>query len=307
MRRPKIAAVLVAGIITSLCAGAFAYAITGDLGPLLSDWRQNEALMETVKSVERLWLLATGRLVDLGGYRLRIDCTGAGSPVVVLEAGLYHSGRVWRDVQEEASTFTRVCSYDRAGVGNSDYSPLPRTAATAAGELAALLDKAGVAGPYILVGHSFGGHIVRLFAARWPEKVAGLVLVDASHEDQYQRFAQLMPPAEREEFLRHEGGANAEHMDVLASGEQVRRAGPLKAIPVFVLSSDEAMAGADKEVQGIQRVHRQLQEDLVRRIPGARRMTADRYGHFLQNQRPYLVVDAIDALVKETRATRKSE
>lgn len=125
-----------------------------------------------------------GRLVDIGGYRLHLWCTGTGSPLVILESGLGGSAASWGYVQPEVARFTRVCSYDRAGLGYSDPGPSPRTAGRIARELRDLLDRGGLSEPLVLVGASSGGFSVRLFATAHPERVAGLVLVDASHEDQ---------------------------------------------------------------------------------------------------------------------------
>ena len=98
-----------------------------------------------------------GRLVDVGGYRLKINCTGSGSPIVVLESGLGDALSEWRPVQLQISRFTRVCSYDRAGYGESDAGPLPRTSLQISRELHALMQNTGEHPPYTLVGHSFGG------------------------------------------------------------------------------------------------------------------------------------------------------
>jgi pimeloyl-ACP methyl ester carboxylesterase len=123
-----------------------------------------------------------GQLVDVGGYRLHIDCVGEGSPTVVLESGLGGSSLDWRLVQPELGKTTRVCAYDRAGMGWSNPSPQPRTPRQIADELHMLLTNAGIAGPYVLVGHSLGGKNVRLFALTHPDQVAGMVLVDARSE-----------------------------------------------------------------------------------------------------------------------------
>jgi hypothetical protein len=124
-----------------------------------------------------------GQLIDIGGYRLHLWCTGNGAPVVVLDAGLGGTSAGWGFVQPEVARFTRVCSYDRAGMGYSDPGPSPRTARRIANELAELLARDGIAGPVVLAGESIAGFNVRLFASDHPERTAGLVLVDASHED----------------------------------------------------------------------------------------------------------------------------
>lgn len=121
---------------------------------------------------------APGRLVSVGDHRLHIHETGDGSPSVVLDAALGGSCLSWAHVQPEVARFTRVCSYDRAGMGWSDGGPEPRTALRTAEELHALLHNAAVPGPYVLVGHSFGGFTARLFATKYPGEVAGLVLID---------------------------------------------------------------------------------------------------------------------------------
>jgi pimeloyl-ACP methyl ester carboxylesterase len=129
-----------------------------------------------------------GQLVDIGGYRLHLACEGSGSPTVILEAGAGNVGLHWALVQPEVAAQTRVCVYDRAGMGWSDSSPRPRTPAVMAEELATLLDRGGVKGPYVLAAHSLGGVIARQFALAYPQDVAGMVLVDSASEQQLGRF-----------------------------------------------------------------------------------------------------------------------
>jgi pimeloyl-ACP methyl ester carboxylesterase len=140
---------------------------------------------------------APGRMVDVGGHRLHLNCTGQGGPTIVptivLDAGLGEASLSWSKVQPEAAKFARVCSYDRAGYAWSEAGPGPRTSAQIVKELHTLLVNAGEPKPYVLAGHSFGGYNVRLFAAQYPDETAGLVLVDSSHEDQFERF----PPSFR--------------------------------------------------------------------------------------------------------------
>jgi len=126
--------------------------------------------------------------VDVGGYRLHIHSTGNGGPTVILDAGLTGWSLDWSWVQPEVAKFTRVCSYDRAGYGWSDVGPTPRDSRQIVRELHALLTNAGVPGPYVLVGHSFGGYNVRLFAHEYPGETAGIVLVDVPHEDALSRI-----------------------------------------------------------------------------------------------------------------------
>lgn len=126
-----------------------------------------------------------GQLVDVGGYRLHINCTGTGGPTVVIEAGLGDWSTGWGFVQTEVAKTTRVCTYDRAGWGWSDEGPLPRDAAQFARELHTLLHNAEVPGPYVLVGHSLGGLGVRVFVHEYASEVAGVVLIDSMTPQQF--------------------------------------------------------------------------------------------------------------------------
>jgi pimeloyl-ACP methyl ester carboxylesterase len=125
-----------------------------------------------------------GKLVDVGGYRMHLYCTGEGKPTVILESGLNDFYVSWAKVQPEIAKVTQVCSYDRAGLGWSETSPDPRTSEVMAEELHTLLDNAEIAPPYILAGHSFGGIVMRAFAHRYPDEVIGMALVDSAHEEQ---------------------------------------------------------------------------------------------------------------------------
>lgn len=135
-----------------------------------------------------------GQLVDVGGRRLHLYCTGQGSPTVILESGQANSLAVWRWIQprlagNRAQT-TRVCAYDRAGVGWSDPGPLPRDTRQMALELHTLLHNAAIAPPYVLVGHSFGGLVTHVYAAQYPTEVVGLVWLDVEHPEQWTRTPQ---------------------------------------------------------------------------------------------------------------------
>ena len=123
-----------------------------------------------------------GRLVDVGGIRMHIYCTGEGSPTIILDAGLNGGTMSWAQVQEQVSNHTRVCSYDRAGMSWSEPGTKPRTYMKIADELHVLLAASGEQGPYVLVGHSVGAHTVRFFVQKYPTDVAGVVLVDPAHE-----------------------------------------------------------------------------------------------------------------------------
>jgi pimeloyl-ACP methyl ester carboxylesterase len=129
-----------------------------------------------------------GRLIDIGGQRIHLNCSGRGTPTVVIENGLGDFSFDWVLVQRRVAAFARVCSYDRGGYAWSEPGPTPRTFAQLNLELKTALSKAGERGPYVLVGHSFGGGVVRAFALGDPKDTAGLVFVDIVSEQQYIRM-----------------------------------------------------------------------------------------------------------------------
>jgi pimeloyl-ACP methyl ester carboxylesterase len=151
-----------------------------------------------------------GRLVDLGSHRLHVLESGLGSPTIVMEAGLMSTVLSWNDLQRELAGSYRVVSYDRAGLGWSDLGPMPRTAERIVEELHAMLKGAAIPAPYVLVGHSFGGLTMPLFAARFPEKTAGMVLVDPVVP------AEWNPPSEHDRKLTRIGARVCRRAAVLS-------------------------------------------------------------------------------------------
>ena len=128
------------------------------------------------------------QMVDVGGRRLNLFCSGSGPVTVVFDAPSGDAGWTWHAVQPQVAARTRACVYDRAARGFSDPSPLPPTVGNTVSDLHALLDKAGIAPPYVLVGNSFGGAAAQLYAYRYPQEVKALVLVEAGHEDEEARM-----------------------------------------------------------------------------------------------------------------------
>ena len=129
-----------------------------------------------------------GKMIDLDGRRLHLNCTGSGTPTVLIETGLGSFSTEWAAVQARMQQFTRICSYDRGGYPPSDPGPFPRTFAQLNLELHEALSRAGERAPLVLVAHSFGGGVVRAYTERYPNDVAGLVLVDVVSEQQYVRM-----------------------------------------------------------------------------------------------------------------------
>jgi len=150
-------------------------------------WILGLLLLPASKSAQQSSAVATptplGSLVNVDGHLMHISCSGRGSPTVILEAGTGAFSFDWGLVQPEVAKFTRVCSYDRAGQAWSELGPQPRTIKQKAYELHTLLTNAKVSGPYVLVGHSGGGYIIRQFKTKYPNEVAGMVLAECGHEN----------------------------------------------------------------------------------------------------------------------------
>ena len=138
----------------------------------------------TLRADQDILASAPGTLYDVGGHRMHLDCHGQGSPTVVLFNGLGEVSASWARITDQVDTTTRVCAYDRAGQGWSDDVSTPQDGVAAAADLHKLLDVAGVTGPYVLAGHSSGGTYAMTYAARYPDQVAGMVLLDSSSPNQ---------------------------------------------------------------------------------------------------------------------------
>lgn len=241
--------------------------------------------------------LGSARRVDVGGYRLRLECSGHGSPIVVMDAGLGDTLETWDEVAPKVAKFTRVCVYDRAGLGRSDPGPMPRTSGQIAAELYRMIKTAGLPPPYILVGHSLGGLNVSLFASMHPDEVAGLVLVDSTHED-YPARERALRSAEEKSRIENAFGiaspaARSEYQSMPASVEQIKAARPLPDVPVIVLTAGHMEGSA-----ALRELWLTLQADLANRASHGTQVIAQESGHFIQFDRPDLVIDAIQKVVE---------
>jgi len=138
------------------------------------------------ESLDRRWHAAPGQLIDVGGHRLHVNCTGSGSPAVILESGLGVSGAYWGWITAAVAGSTTVCVYDRAGRGWSEPASVGQDGFAVASDLHVLLERAHIQAPFVLVGHSSGAQYVRIFAGRYPEQVAGVVLLDGQPAEAFE-------------------------------------------------------------------------------------------------------------------------
>lgn len=281
-----------------------------------------------------------GRMIDIGGYRLHLNCAGTGEPTVVIDAGWGGWSADWSiGVQPEASKTTRVCTYDRAGMGWSEPGPLPRTVEHFARELHTLLERADVAGPYVLVGHSMGGLTMRVFAHAYPADAAGVVLVESMSPSQAKPAVPAPPPLPsappstlsiltlpaRVGLLRLLAGS-----PTTASGVTPELAGAYAAFSVTPRSVQTALdegrglpesmvqAGAVKSLGSVPLIvlsrglvqdgaaqdaaWQRWQTDLLRLSSNSRQLKADHSGHDIERDQPEAAVAAIVRMVGLVRS-----
>jgi pimeloyl-ACP methyl ester carboxylesterase len=278
-----------------------------------------------------------GRLLDVGGRKMHIDCTGEGSPTVILDSGLGDSYLSWRKVQPEIAKFTRVCSYDRAGLGYSDPSSEPRTSKVIAEELHALLQAASVSPPYVIVGHSMGGYDVRVYTSLYRNEIVGMVLVDASHPDQENRFPaelknmegswhreaqfiaytmpigipRLLGLCENDAVIRAADcnwhSAREQLAEISAfpeSAAEAAQSGSLSDLPLAVLSHDPEKPSNDlppELAKPTNEAWEKMQEELAHLSTRGTQTVAKNSAHYIQIDRPDVVIDAVRNVVEQAR------
>jgi pimeloyl-ACP methyl ester carboxylesterase len=260
--------------------------------------------------------MAYKQRVDVGGRHLYLESTGAGSQTVIFECGMGCRAESLANLAAEVQQFTRTVIYDRAGLGQSDPAPTPRTSQDVVDDLWRLLQQAQIDGPYLLVGHSFAGLHLRLFVHQHPQAVAGLVLLDASHPDQWRRDLQLLPsptPSEPIALTRarnmlmaewNDPFQNEEGMDIAASAEQVQATGHFGQLPLVVITAglDEWEEGFPPEVaRTLEQNWQAMQKELAALSHNSKHIIATESDHSIQDCQPELVVNVIRQLVQQIR------
>jgi pimeloyl-ACP methyl ester carboxylesterase len=248
-----------------------------------------------------------GELVDVGGRRLYIECIGSGRPTVLLEAGFGGTSQNWTDVLPELGRTTRTCAYDRAGLGASDAIPGVHDAGDEIKDFERLLDRARIEPPYVLVGHSYGGLLVRLFTRAHPDQTGGVVLVDAVGRDDWRRGFAGWPKSLAPKLRRAWAEPITEGVDRRASAALASRIRTVGDKPLVVIT-----AAREREQYGefppslyrrAVRFWRLLQTELASLSTDHAHVVALRSDHFIQraDEQPVVVTRAIQAVVRAAR------
>jgi pimeloyl-ACP methyl ester carboxylesterase len=253
--------------------------------------------------------LASGGLIDVGGRHLYLECEGSGSPTVVLQAGWGSGSEAWSRVLSDLARTTRTCAYDRAGLGASDPIPGVHDAGDEVRDLERLLDRARIAPPYVVVGHSYGGLLARLFAVAHPQQTGGVVLVDAIGRDAWRRELAGWPkgfaPKARRAFAKRIDAG----IDTVKSAALDNRIHSLGDVPLVVITAAQERAqwaglGLDPPPELYRRGLRlwlTMQDELAGLSPDRVHVVASRSDHVVQNDQPLVVTQAVNAVVGAVR------
>lgn len=241
--------------------------------------------------------------IDIGGYKLNVNCYGKGNPTVIFESGLGGSNYDWEQVQPQISKITRTFSYDRAGIGGSDKSKLKRTSLNQVHELHTLLKAAKVKAPYVIVAHSIGGYNARLFAGIYPKEVAGIVFVDSSHENQLD-FLEKSSKKVIEDTKYQFADTEQSFDEILLSAKQVkdiRKKDSLRNIPIIVLSADEKLSPSQIGYNQIMKQIIDRQKDIASLSNKSKYIFVKNSGHYIQLDKPQVVIDAIKEIINKVK------
>jgi len=240
-----------------------------------------------------------GHLVEVRARKMFLNCTGtARGPTVILEAGTGDSSEVWSAVQKQVEQIAKVCSYDRLGLGKSETLAVAHTADQIVGDLHELLRAAPVPPPYVMVGHSIGGIYIRKYAALYPTEVAGLVLLDSAHEEQFARVSQISP--EWAQRIRERFPADAQRAQGFLPGNE-RLTWQFNG-PLIVIEHGQIppSAASDSNAQQSEAVFHLLQKDLAGRSKYGQLREATKSGHYIQRNEPELVTQSIKDVIQES-------
>jgi len=283
---------------------------------LLSNSRASQGSAQEEIKIPEISTPKTENMIDVGGRKLDCCVYGSGSPTVVLVSGLEAPQAYWNSVIPDLAAKTTVVTYDRAGVGKSEIVDLPAHGEQSAKDLQILLAKLGVPRPYILVGHSYGGNVVRLFASMYPEDMGGLILEDTQHEDVLDEMRKIIEGKDLEAFdqLMADRFSTPENPKTEAdyrnrTREQLRKSKPLPRIPFVVLSSAgraKAMQPlfSDAAIEKMEKSDGDLNNKLAALIPGGRLIVVEGTGHNIHLDKPEALITPVVEMIRVVRESR---
>lgn len=233
----------------------------------------------------------------VNGHHLFGLLSGEDETTVILDAGLGGTFEDWSKVQPEVATFSKVFSYSRAGLAQSEKASNPRTCKDIISDLRSLLLSADLYPPYILVAHSWSGINARWFASQYPDEIAGMVLVDAVHENKYEQFEKILSEekANRMWASVKDPSKNDENIDRIASIEQIRSKQTSFDFPLIILTRAT-------ESDELSKIETKLQAEFLKLSAKSKQYFSKHTDHFIQNSEPELVIDAIRQVVESAKA-----
>jgi pimeloyl-ACP methyl ester carboxylesterase len=283
---------------------------------LLSNSRASQGSPQEEIKIPEISTPKTENLIDVGGRKLDCCVYGKGSPTVVLVSGLEAPQVYWNSVIPDLAAKTTVVTYDRAGVGKSEIGGLPAHGEQSAKDLHVLLAKLDAPKPYILVGHSYGGSVVRLFASMYPDNMAGLILEETQHEDVLDEMRKIIEGKDLEAFDqlmadRFSMPANpkteADYRNM--TREQLKKSRPLPQIPFVVMAvagRAKAMAPlfSDAAIEKMEKLDGDLNNRLAALIPGGKLIVVEGTGHNIHMDKPEVLIAPVAEMIRVVKEGR---
>jgi len=270
-----------------------------------------QPIKETEITTERV-----EHMIDVGGRSLHCLVYGKGAPTVVLISGLNVPQSYWNSVVPNLAERATVVTYDRPGIGKSELGDAPVHGEQSAKDLHVLLEKLGAPKPYVVVGHSYGGSVARLFVSKYPKDVGGLILEDCQHESILEEQRKLLKGQDLEALdnmaARMSNTANPKtEMDYnRITSEQLRSSAPLPKIPYVVITSGNRSKAvppifSEQSREQLIALGMELQKRLVNLIPGGKQIVAEGVGHNIHVERPEILLEPLNEMIGEVKGAKR--